>query len=222
MAAEPGVVMMRLFLAIELPFELRAAVATFQQELRRRLERTADRGIRVGWVQPDSMHLTLKFLGETDDQLVAPLKTALSESLLGQQPAAVPLTRVGVFPRALQPRVLWIGPAESWERGAEAADLASLHRAVDGCCEVFGLARDTRPFAPHLTLARVKEGERSVGQALLQSGVLDHPLSFGTLPVEGVVLMRSDLRPTGPVYTKLWEVRLPITAAGEGSLGGEA
>ncbi|MBX3235158.1 MAG: RNA 2',3'-cyclic phosphodiesterase [Nitrospiraceae bacterium] len=212
---------MRLFLAIELPAQLKAAVGAFQQELKRRLERNAERGSRVGWVQPDLMHLTLKFLGETDEQVVDQLKADLDESLLGQRRVALPLTRLGVFPRAMQPRVLWIGPAESWEQGAEAAELASLHRLVEARCEALGFEWETRPFAPHLTLARVKEGERSIGQALLRSGVLDHPLSLGILPVDGVVLMKSDLRPGGPVYTRLWDVRLPTTGAGDDSQAGE-
>jgi len=59
-----------------------------------------------------------------------------------------------------------------------------------------------------LTLARIKDGEREVGLALAQSGVMERPLEIGALPVEAVVLMRSDLRPTGSVYTKLWHVRI--------------
>jgi 2'-5' RNA ligase len=62
-------------------------------------------------------------------------------------------------------------------------------------------------LSPHLTLARVKEGERHVGQALAKSGVMDRPIASGVLAVESIVLMKSELRPTGSVYTKLWEAR---------------
>jgi 2'-5' RNA ligase len=65
-----------------------------------------------------------------------------------------------------------------------------------------------RPFSPHLTLARIKVGERQVGAALAKGGVLDRPLSLGSLAVESVMLMKSELKPTGSVYTKLWDVRL--------------
>ena len=68
--------------------------------------------------------------------------------------------------------------------------------------------RETKPFSPHLTLARIKTGERQVGAALAKGGVLDSPLSVGTLAVESVVLMKSELKQTGSVYTKLWEVKI--------------
>jgi 2'-5' RNA ligase len=203
---------MRLFLAVELPDDVRAAVGAFQQDLKRRLEGSWDRHVRVGWVQPQLMHLTLKFLGETDEQIIEPLRTSIQESIIGYRPSEIPLTRAGAFPRPQQPRVLWIGPDASWERGAEAAHLASLHEAIEDCCELVGIAREGRALSPHLTLARVKEGDRQVGQALARSGVLDQPVSLGLLPVGVVTLMKSDLRPTGPLYSKLWQVRLPATA----------
>ena len=63
-------------------------------------------------------------------------------------------------------------------------------------------------MSPHLTLARIKDGERNVGQALEQSGVIERSTTPGTLSIEAIVLMKSELRPTGSVYTKLWEVKL--------------
>lgn len=71
-----------------------------------------------------------------------------------------------------------------------------------------GLAADVRPFSPHLTLARIKEGERQVGQVLAESGVLNQSLTCGLLEIKAVVMMKSQLRPTGSVYTRLWEARL--------------
>ena len=71
-----------------------------------------------------------------------------------------------------------------------------------------GFLREAKPFSPHLTLARIKTGERHVGVALAQGGVLNRPLSLGSLAVETVALMKSELKPTGSVYTKLWGVRL--------------
>jgi 2'-5' RNA ligase len=85
--------------------------------------------------------------------------------------------------------------------------LAALHQVVEERCQSLGFAPDTRPLSPHVTLARIKEGERDVGRALAQSGVLDQPLTIGWLELNAIVLMKSELRPTGPVYTKLWEVR---------------
>ncbi|MDH5195564.1 MAG: hypothetical protein OEW32_17905, partial [Nitrospira sp.] len=74
------------------------------------------------------------------------------------------------------------------------------------CCHSFGFAADEKPFSPHLTVARIKTGERQVGPLLAQSGLYERSVSLGTVTVGPVVLMKSQLRPTGPVYTKLWEV----------------
>lgn len=200
--------MIRSFLAVELPESLRSALSTVQQELKQRLMREFSRDVRLTWAQPASIHLTVKFLGDIDEALVVPMRDAMRAALAGHQPVAVPLDRLGVFPRVQQPRVLWVGPSESWEQGREAERLASLHLAIEDCCDSLNLARDARPLSAHLTLARVKEGERSAGQALARSGVMDRPLTLGTLNVASVVLMKSDLKPTGAVYTRLWEVPL--------------
>jgi len=200
--------MIRTFLAIELSEPLRLAVSRLQLDLKQQLSRELSRSVRMSWVQSASIHLTMKFLGDIDEQLVAPMQEAIGEVVQGQRAFQIPLDRLGVFPRLQQPRVLWVGPTEQWEQGEEAARLASLHRAVDDSCGTLNLALDERPLTPHLTLARIREGERSVGQALAKSGVMDRPVALGSLAVESVVLMRSELRPAGPRYTKLWEVTL--------------
>jgi len=201
--------MIRTFLAIELSELLRLAVSRLQLDLKQQLSRELSRNVRMSWVQSASIHLTIKFLGDIDEQLVAPMQEAIGEVVQGHHAFQIPLDRLGVFPRLQQPRVLWVGPTEQWERGEEAARLALLHRAVDDCCGTLNLALDERPLTPHLTLARIREGDRSVGQALAKSGVMDRPVALGSLAVESVVLMRSELRPAGPRYTKLWELKLP-------------
>jgi 2'-5' RNA ligase len=120
----------------------------------------------------------------------------------------VPLDRLGVFPRPQQPRVLWVGPAEGWERSEEAARVADLHRTVESGCRSLGMAPDEKPLAPHLTLARIKAGEREMGRVLAGSGVMEGPTGLGTLALDSIVLMKSELRPTGSLYTKVWSVPL--------------
>ncbi|WP_455244359.1 RNA 2',3'-cyclic phosphodiesterase [Petrachloros mirabilis] len=200
--------MIRTFLAIELSEPLRLAVSRLQLDIKQQLNRDLSRNARISWVQLASIHLTIKFLGDIDEQLVAPMQEAIGEVVQRYGAFQIPLDRLGVFPRLQQPRVLWVGPTEQWEQGEEGDRLASLHRAVDDCCGTLNLALDERPLTPHLTLARFKEGERSVGQALAKSGIMDRPVALGSLAVESVVLMRSELRPAGPRYTKLWEVPL--------------
>lgn len=200
--------MIRAFLAVELSQELRAGLTTIQQELKRKIETGMSRNTRISWVQPSSIHLTVKFLGDMDEQALDPLLVAVTHAI-GNQPAVnVPLDRLGAFPRPQSPRVLWAGPSENWERGAEARRMMEIHGVIEQACEGVGFVRETKVFSPHLTLARIRLGERYVGIALTQSGVLDRPVSVGSLAVESVVLMKSELRPTGSVYTKLWEVRL--------------
>jgi 2'-5' RNA ligase len=198
----------RAFLAVELSPELRAELATVQQELKHRIEPEMKRDVRISWAQPASIHLTLKFLGDMDEQVIDPLLVAVEQAIGRQIPVNVPLERLGAFPRPQSPRVLWVGPSENWERGAEAKRIAEIHGAIEQACEGLGFLRETKPFSPHLTLARIKVGERQVGVALAKGGVLDRPISLGSLAVESVVLMKSELKPAGSVYTKLWEVKI--------------
>ena len=198
--------MIRAFLAVELPEELRARLAQVQQDLRQRLSRSLPNAVRLSWVQPAAIHLTIKFLGDMDESVIEPMRAAIAQAMEGYHTIQVPLERLGVFPRPQQPRVLWVGPSESWEQGDDAKHLAALHRAVEVCSQAVGFAPEGRSLSSHLTLARIKEGEREFGQALARSGVLDRPTEIGTLPIASIVLMKSDLRPTGPVYAKLWEV----------------
>ncbi|THJ23332.1 MAG: RNA 2',3'-cyclic phosphodiesterase [Nitrospira sp. CG24E] len=200
--------MIRAFLAIELSQNLRADLATLQQELKRTIEPEIQRGMHISWVRPASLHLTLKFLGDMDEQMIDPLRDAL-ESVIGNQAIVnVPLERLGVFPRPHNPRVLWVGPSEDWERGIEAKRVVEIHGVVEQACEGLGFLREAKSFSPHLTLARIKLGERQVGVALAKRGILDRSLSLSGLAMESAALMKSELKPTGSVYTKLWDVRL--------------
>ena len=200
--------MIRAFLAVELSQELRAELATIQQELKRSLEAKMQGGTRISWAQPASIHLTLKFLGDINEQMIDRLRAALEEAIGSQVAVTVPLERLGVFPHLQSPRVLWVGPSEKWEKGTEAKRVAEIHDAIEQVCEGLNFLRETRPFSPHLTLARIKMGERHVGAALAKSGMLDLPVAVGSFAMESVVLMQSELKPTGSVYTKLWDVRL--------------
>jgi 2'-5' RNA ligase len=198
----------RAFLAVELSQELQAELATVQRDLKRSIEPEMKRDTRISWAKPASIHLTIKFLGDMDEQVIDPLLVAVEQTIGSQMPVNVPLERLGAFPRPQSPRVLWVGPSEHWERGGEATRIAEIHGAIEQACEGLSFLRETRPFSPHLTLARIQVGERHVGVALAKAGVLDRPLSLGSLAVESVVLIKSELQPTGSVYSKLWDVRL--------------
>ena len=200
--------MIRAFLAVQLPEPLRESLAAIQSDVKRRMAHELPREASLSWVRPASLHLTVKFLGDIDEGLVVRLRDAMADTLRHHRAIRIPLDRLGVFPRLLQPRILWIGPSDGWENSEEALRLTTLHRAIEECCGTLGLAPDARPLSAHLTLARIKAGHRAVGQALAKSGVMDRTLALEPLSVHAIALMSSELKPSGSVYTALWESRL--------------
>lgn len=205
--------MIRAFLAVVPDAGLLGRLALVQQELKQRLMRELPRTVRLSWVQPASIHLTMKFLGDIPDDLVPVLHEAMTRAMSGHRALSIPLERIGAFPDARRPRVLWTGPEESWERGEDSRQLTAMHQGIEMCCRAVDLAPDARALAPHLTLARVREGGRQLGSILSRCGLTrcgkpDDPLSLGSLVIDCIVLMRSDLHHTGSVYTPLWDARL--------------
>jgi RNA 2',3'-cyclic 3'-phosphodiesterase len=201
--------MIRAFLAVQLSEPLRTTLTAVQSEVKRRITHDLPRDVSLSWARPASVHLTVKFLGDIPDELVVPLREAIAGALKNHRALQIPLDRLGVFPRLQQPRILWIGPTEQWEATEEAARLAAVHHAIEASCVTLNLAPETRPLSAHLTLARIKSGHRAVGLALARSGAMDRlPSTVGVLAVDAIALMRSELKPTGSVYTALWDAKL--------------
>ncbi len=197
--------MIRTFVAVELDASLRQALVQAQARLRSRLEQAAGPGVRVQWVRPDSIHLTLKFLGDIPEERVGEIRTALTGAVARQVRLSVPAEGLGAFPDARAPRVLWVGLLE--RDGA----LTRLASEVETALVAIGFAPESKPFHPHLTLARIKERSRDVGRALSRGGLLEQDMKPGALAVDAVCLMQSELRPSGAVYTEL--CRLPLKEA---------
>jgi 2'-5' RNA ligase len=201
--------MIRAFLAVQLSEPLRTTLAAVQSEVKRRITHELPRDVSLSWVRPAAMHLTVKFLGDIPEELVIPLREGITGALAEHRIVQVPLDRLGAFPRLQQPRVLWIGPTEQWETTGDAGRLAAVHRAVEACCATLNLAPDTRSLTAHLTLARIKAGHRAAAQILARSGVMDRlPSAVGSLTIDAIALVRSELKPSGSVYTVLWESKL--------------
>jgi len=179
----------RTFVAVELDTAARRAVEQV-------LERLRVTGADVRWVPPESLHLTLKFLGNMSVQRVSEVEVALTESLSGQvRGFEFSLAGVGTFPSPASPRVVWVGVA------AGAEELAVLADRVERTLEPLGFPREKRPFRPHLTLGRCRStrGLDGLKRAIAAESSFSGPL----VRVRRVVLFSSDLRPTGAVYRPL-------------------
>ena len=183
---------LRLFVAADLSEEVRAALAG----LVRTLAEARLQGLRP--VAAEGVHLTLKFLGAVPASRVGAVTDALRDIGEREAPVVAVLEGLGGFPTMDAPRVLWIG------LGGDVDGLWRLHDAVQRRLEAAGFARDRRPFSPHLTLARLREGtsradRRRAGELLLETGWRDGP----ALHVGAVSLVRSILRPDGARYQVL-------------------
>jgi RNA 2',3'-cyclic 3'-phosphodiesterase len=183
---------MRCFVAIDLPDDVRAAVAAAQERLRGAAPK-AD----VRWVAPGSMHLTLKFLGEVAD--AEPIRAVLASVASRHGPIALAAGGLGAFPGPSRPRVLWAGiTAGVRELGLLAAD-------VERALAPLGFAPEARPFRGHLTVARVRSPR---GLARIGAVLGADASAFGSWTATDVVLYRSHLRPTGSIYEPLARVEL--------------
>ena len=208
--------MIRTFVAIELNPNLRSALAQLQTRLKSSIPSHLPPGARMQWVRPDSIHLTLKFLGDTDEARLGDIERALALVGASQTRFSLDVGALGVFPDLRAPRVLWVGLSSQKEDQSHAHggnQLARLAGDVDQAMATLGYPTENRPFSPHLTLARIKEHAREVGRALADSGVTQQPQSLGTLPVQAIALMKSELKPSGAVYTRLCEVPLKEATA---------
>jgi len=192
---------LRTFIAVELDQELKATLAGIQARLRGAVPPRA-----VRWVQPEGIHLTLKFLGDTPLDKVERIKAALAQAAAQIPAFAVTVGGVGCFPDARRPRVVWVGVQEP------SGSLARLWRAVESNVAPLGFPTEKRPLSPHLTLGRVQRYAssaevRDIGQAVAalsaeMTGAQDE------MAVSSVAYIKSDLRPTGAVYTILAEATL--------------
>ena len=187
--------MLRTFLAVELPFEVRDALCQRQEALKRQLP-------SASWVRPDALHLTVKFLGATPEGDIATIKDSVVQSLRLVKPFVVEIAGLGVFPNHNAPRILWAGMTV----GNETFSL--IVEKTENTLAPLGFHKEGKPSHPHITLARVKKDQKRFGLALNRTELFSAPALFGSIPVEKLTLFQSELKPTGSVYTVLWTVPL--------------
>jgi 2'-5' RNA ligase len=185
----------RTFIAIKIPR---------LDPLRRVLKELAGMGRALKTVDPDNLHVTLKFLGETDVDLIREVRALMERAAQSRTSCDVSVTELGVFPQAERPSVVWAGL-----RGADV--LASLAAELEAGLEPYGFPRENRPFVPHLTLARVKARPPESLHDLLTRHA---KTAFGQAKIDHVEFIRSELGPDGSRYTVLAETPLG-TGAGD-------
>ena len=182
----------RSFVAIELPAEARQCIGTLVADLRE----AEVRGLRP--VNPEAVHLTLKFLGDVPASQVDAVSAALEGAAAAAHPFDLDLRGLGAFPDLRRPRVLWVGV------GGDLEALQRLYEALEEALAPLGFPPEGRAFTPHLTLARLRDGTSPQERARAAAHLTSLEWEEGAaVPVGGVSLMRSTLRSGGAVYSRL-------------------
>jgi 2'-5' RNA ligase len=175
---------MRAFVAVHLPREVKAYLGQLSSVLMRQVPSHS-----VRWVEPERMHLTLRFIGDMERTLLPDLARALDEAAARHRPFALHLEGFGCFPDCKRPRVLWAGVNGDLDLAA------SLKKDLDLALVPFGWEPEKPPYHPHLTLGRVKDAHALASQ--------QWPAGLEALPiaVESAHLIESELTRDGPIYT---------------------
>jgi len=187
----------RSFIAIELPEELKAGLSQLQAQLK------TGKPPAVKWVNPYSTHLTLKFLGNITVDKIGEITKAMEVAAQGIPPFHLEVKGLGVFPNLRRVQVAWVGINGEIER------LSQLQQRIESNLVPLGFAAESRPFTPHLTLARVRgqaspDERQSFGQ-LIAGTRFEAVYSFN---VDSVNLMRSQLTREGAIYSQISSARL--------------
>jgi len=182
--------LLRCFIAIEIPETIKKSVADTIDSLKKS-------GSDVKWVSEENIHITLQFLGETEESLIPDIKGALDKILAPYSSFYIRITDVGCFPSGKRPRVIWVGMEES-------KSLINLYEDISNEMVKFGYKKEERGFTPHVTIGRVKSN-RNMGELLSrleEFKVADFP----DFEVRNIKLMKSELKPSGAKYYTLAEI----------------
>ncbi len=185
--------MLRAFLAIDLPGSLRPMLSRAQEELKKS-------GADVKWVPVGNIHITLKFFGQIPEAQVEPIVQAASRIAQAQAPFSLKVTGAGAFPTMTSPRVVWLGIS------GDLAVMGGFYRRLEEAFAALGFPPEGRPFAPHLTLGRVKSprGRFELSRRLAALAAPEgEPFQVGE-----IILYRSNLSPQGATYSPLKAIPL--------------
>ena len=187
----------RSFIAIELPSGVKEELTSLEERLKR------GRHSFVKWVDPEGIHLTLKFLGNIAPTTVPQIIEAITRAAQPISPLHLQVGELGAFPNLKRPQVVWVGIEGEVEK------LSALQRGIDTALSPLGFSPESRSFSPHLTLGRLRErvspGDRQSFTQWISSVGFETGHSF---KVEALSLMKSQLTPGGAIYSQLASMRL--------------
>lgn len=182
----------RTFVCIEIPQSIKDRIGELQNELRKT-------GGSVSWTRPSNVHLTLKFLGGVPALRIERVSQAVERAASGIRPFETEVAGTGCFPSSRNPRVLWVGLTNVPD------PMNQLCSNIESELEREGFSREKRKFSPHLTIGRI----RTPGTG---AAVAEQLIALGFEPerftATEVIVMRSDLKPTGSIYTPQATIRL--------------
>ena len=178
----------RAFICFKLPKRLISSIGRIQESVKQY-------ELKIRWVRPENIHLTIKFLGDISWSDIDDIGIAIKETAADFAPLLLSARGLGIFPNFKRPRVIWTGLSGQVE------ELIGLQRMLDKKLRLIGFPKEKRPFKGHLTIGRVK-GRLDASQL---SDIINRFNKFETKQFSGdrIFLMQSELKPSGPIYTKL-------------------
>ncbi len=189
--------LLRAFIALEIPSPYQDAIHRQTAGLRQ----AADSSV-VRWVPPGNLHITLKFLGDVSSSNVQFLTQMLTQEAAKHPAFSFHISGLGSFPSPRRARVIWVGIQAP-------AELEALQKGVESAAARLGYETEERPFSPHLTIGRVKQNITSNEQQCIRAALeAAHVGQIGKVDVNSIHLMKSELLPTGSVYTRLFSAPL--------------
>lgn len=183
---------LRCFIAVELSDELKKTIDAC-------IERLKQTGADVKWVSAKNLHLTLKFLGSTPEELLTEINKKLSSIAKLHDRFTSRIFGAGVFPNIKQPRVIWLGIKD-------ADEMIKLQKDADESMAELGFKKEDREFNPHLTIGRVRAPKNK--DMLIKELATLKEVDFGKIEVQNITLMKSELKPGGAEYFRLNEILL--------------
>lgn len=189
----------RAFVAASLSVQAARRVVDEVEKVRRPL---AERGVRVGWVPPANLHVTLKFLGSVQEESLEAIAGKMRRLLVGRSPVELKLGGFGAFPTDAEPRVLWVGVD-----GGQG--LLQIAREVERECTELGFEREERVYHPHITVGRVKD----VGAPGAIAELWKSSVALGTSSLKEIVVYESQTLKTGSEYVARHRVPFSARAA---------